>query len=123
MSSLHVYSNQKLSTERSRPAELTLDENGMILDCSDSAEGLFKYSRNELIEQPVSKLLPQLSEIKLVKDGKPNPQLGFLCRCGHRFLTRGQYGTFSSELNFVFLAYGGMSILRLIVHPYGNAGF
>jgi PAS domain-containing protein len=123
MSSLHVNSYQKLPAERCEPAELTLNERGMILDCTDSAEDLFEYSRTQLIRQPISGLLPQLSAIKLLEDGKLNQQLGFLCRCGHRFLTKGRYGSFSSELIFVILTYEGMTHLRLIMHPYAIAGF
>ena len=105
--------------EEHETAELMLDESGMILDCSDSGEKLFGYSRCELIKQHVSKLLPQLSEFRLVKDGKLDSQLGFFCHCGRLFQGQSRLrGTFSSELNFVLLSYAGMSILRLIVQPY-----
>jgi hypothetical protein len=117
-----MYPKRSLAKRR-EPAELTLDERGMILECTDSAEDLFEYGRTQLVGQPVHRLLPKLSAIKLVEDGKINPQLGFLCRCGHRFLTKGQYGTFSSELFIVILTYGGMTHLRLIMHPYAIAGF
>ncbi|MEO6974340.1 MAG: PAS domain-containing protein [Gallionella sp.] len=123
MGSLHVNAHLELPAERFGPTELTLDELGMILDCSDSAEDLLEYVRIQLIGQPVSRLLPKLSAIRLLEDGKLNPQLRYLCRCGHRFLTKGRYGSFSSELIFVILTYGGITHLRLIMHPYAIAGF
>jgi PAS domain-containing protein len=123
MSQLHVNPYQKLPAEKGEPAIFMLDGNGMILDCSDSAEDLFEYGRTQLIGQPVHRLLPKLSTITLLEDGKLNPQLAFLCRCGHRFLTKGLHGNFSSELIFVILTYGGMNHLRLIMHPYAIAGF
>jgi PAS domain S-box-containing protein len=102
-------------------AELMLDEGGMILDCSDSGEKLFGYSRSELIKQHVSRLLPQLSKVKLVENGKLDSQLGFFCHCGRLFQVQSRLrGTFLSELNFILLSYAGMSILRLIVSPLGN---
>jgi hypothetical protein len=70
MGSLHANSYQKLSAERCGPTELTLNESGMILDCSDSAEYLLEYVRIQLIGQPVSRLLPKLSAITLLEDGK-----------------------------------------------------
>lgn len=115
-------SYQKLPAERCEPAELALDERGMILDCTDSAEDLFGCNRSQLIRKHVSRLLPQLSAIKLLENGILNSQLGFLCRCGHRFLTKGHLGSFSSELFFVILTYGGITHLRLIMHPYVIAG-
>lgn len=104
-------------------AVLMLDENGMILDCSESSTDLFECSRGELIKQPVTRLLPELSHFRLMENGLLDTRLSFLCRCGHHFLTRNQYGTFSSELSFVLLSYAGMSVLKLIVQPYGNVWF
>ena len=103
------------------PAALTLDEEGVICDCSDSGEELFGYSRRELIRQHVSKLLPQLSEVKLVQDGHLNQRFGLLCRCGQHFQAQGRYGSsFQSELSFVHLDHSGKCILRLFVRPADN---
>ncbi len=104
------------------PAALTLDEQGMILDCSESGEELFGYSRLELLQQHVSTLLPQLSGIDLFRDGEPNALLAFLCRIGHLFQVQCCEGvTFHSELTFVHLNHAGKSILRLIAHPFRSA--
>ena len=103
-------------------AELTLDEAGMILDCTDAGEELFECSKNELVQQHVSELLPQLSKTTLVKNGALNSHLSYICRCGFHFLTQSRRrGTFFTDLNFVILKIGGRNILRLIVRPFEEA--
>ena len=97
---------------------LTLDERGVILDCSKAAERLFGYLRSELMWRHVSQLLPQLIEDVLVQDGRLNPKLSFLCHSGHLFQTHNQQGhAFHSELHFVELNNLSGRSLRLIVCP------
>ena len=104
------------------PPALTLDERGMIRDCNKSGERLFGYQRHDLIWQHVSKLLPQLSGVALIREGRINSLLGFFCHCGRVFQARNRLGnTFPSELSFVHLEREGMRILRVIVHHSGNA--
>ena len=101
---------------RKTPAELRLDESGMILDCCVAGESLFEYKRGELIKLHVSKLFPKLSEFSLITDGRINSQLGFLNRCSYPFLTRSPFrGDFYSKLSFVHLNYDGTKTLRLLV--------
>jgi len=122
ISDVVVNKNVLPSAELQEPVTLTLDERGMIRDCCNSCEALFGYSRRELVWQHISKLLPQLSGIKLVKDGQINPRLGFVCRCGHLFRAQSRDdGFFYSELSFVNLEHAGMRILRVFVRPYGYA--
>lgn len=100
------------------PPALVLDERGMICDCSKAGEKLFGYSRKDLVWQHVSKLLPELSEILLVKNGQINPQLGFLSHCGHPFRAINRLGnTFLNELHFVLLDYAGRRTIRMIIQP------
>jgi hypothetical protein len=73
MGSLHANSYQKLSAERCGPTELTLNESGMILDCSDSAEYLLEYVRIQLIGQPVSSV-----KATLIKATEFTPEALFL---------------------------------------------
>jgi len=121
--------NRDMVTERSEhpasaheSAELILDESGMILDCTDAGEDLFECSKNDLVKQHISKLLPQLSKTTLVTNGALNSHLSYICRCGYHFLTQSRRrGTFFTDLNFVILKNGGRNILRLIVRPYEEA--
>ncbi|MGA9665945.1 MAG: PAS domain-containing protein [Gallionella sp.] len=100
------------------PPALTLDERGMICDCSTAGEKLFGYSRKDLVWQHVSKLLPELSEIHLVKNGQFNSQLGFLSRCGQPFLAINRLGNvFLNNLHFVLLNYAGKYSIRVILQP------
>jgi len=104
--------------EWQEPPTLTVDERGMICDCSKAGEALFGYSLKDLVWQPVSKLLPELSEIQLVKNGQFNPQLGFLSRCGQPFLAINRLGNvFLNNLHFVVLNYAGKYAIRVIVQP------
>jgi len=100
------------------PPALTLDERGMICDCSEAAEKLFGYSLMDLVWQPVSKLLPELKEIQLVKNGRFNSQLDFLSRCGQPFLAINRLGNiFMNNLHFVLVNYAGKYTVRVILQP------
>lgn len=66
-------------------AALTLNDCGLVRDCSRAGEALFKYRRSELVWRHVSLLLPQLAALELMQDGQINPRLRFLCRVGHPF--------------------------------------
>jgi PAS domain S-box-containing protein len=110
--------NPSYYVEWQEPPELTLDERGMIRDCSKSGERLFGYRRHNLVWQHVSMLFPQLSGVALVQEERFNPQLNFLCHCGKLFQSQDRQGeTFFSRLSFVSLENDGRRTLRLIVHP------
>lgn len=105
--------------ERREPPTLTVDERGMICDCSRAGEILFGYSLRDLVWQHVSKLLPELSGIQLVKNGRLNSQLGFLSRCGQPFLAINRLGNIClNNLNFVLLIYAGEYAIRVTVQPF-----
>jgi PAS domain-containing protein len=108
-----------LSSERMDPPALSLDERGMIQDCSKSFERLFGFKRCDLVWQHISRLLPQLTGVDLVEAGRINPFLNYLCHCGHHYLAQNQRGdTFPCNLNFVRVEFGGKSSLRLILNPW-----
>lgn len=108
------------TTEWMEPPALSLDERGMIQDCSKSFERLFGFKRCDLVWQHVSRLLPQLTGVNLVEAGRLNPILNYLCHCGHRYLAQNQRGeTFSCNLSFVRIEFGGKRSLRLILNPSG----
>ncbi len=81
------------------PATLTLDDKGLIEECSRSCEEVFGYAQNELKGRHVSVLLPQLEGIELVHKNQVNPRLTHLCRCGAAFQARRRDSkSFASEL-------------------------
>jgi len=111
---------QNLS-ERHDPPALSLDERGMILDCSKSFRRLFGFQRSDLVWQHVSTLFPQRAGIELVQAGQVNSLLSYLCRCGKLYEAINRQGdTFSINLSFVRIEYKGRGILRLIVHPFAG---
>ena len=63
-------------------ATLALAACGTIRDCSRAAERLFGYSREELLEQHVSLLLPSLAAptALLAQGGRVEPRLAYLSR-------------------------------------------
>lgn len=98
--------------------ELLLDETGLIKDCSKYVEALFGYRRHELVWQHISCLFPQLSDYELIQRGRINPQLDFICHCGHIFMALDrQGGTSANELSIIKLEHNGLRTLRLIVRP------
>jgi PAS domain S-box-containing protein len=80
-------------------ATLTLDDLGVIRDCSRACEPVFGYRPNELIGRHISILLPQLPNADLVQEGRINSRLAFLCHCAFAFQARRRDGRiFASEL-------------------------
>lgn len=80
-------------------ATLTLDDQGLIRDCSRACEPVFGYRPDELIGRPISVLLPQLPDTDLVQEGRINSRLAFLCHCAFAFQARRRDGRlFASEL-------------------------
>ena len=97
-------------------AALTLDEKGMIRDCTGAAESLLGRNRGELTKMQVGRIIPGLRDIPLFGKEGINPRLGFLCRCGHRFLVRGGGGDeFECELHLFDPGNTSSPALRLIL--------
>jgi PAS domain S-box-containing protein len=66
-------------------ALLSLDEEGMIVDCDAEAGRLFGYRPLELEGRHISFLLPELARMPVLRDNAVNPRLAFLCHCGKHF--------------------------------------
>ena len=118
---------EELSFSYERNAEwhewpaLSLDEHGVIQDCTRSCESLFGYPCRELISQPITTLFPGLFEEGMIKEGQFTPLFHFHCRCGHIFQAQNRHGElFSSMLSSVLLENDGRRIHRLIVRCCGE---
>ncbi len=102
----------------SDPAVLLLRDNGTIAECNNAGAALFEGSLGMLAWRHVSTLLPQLSGITLLQDGRINPRLHFLSHVGRRFEAVGMKGIrFFCELFFIAVEYRGQRYLRVIVTP------
>jgi hypothetical protein len=100
------------------PAQLTLDEHGMICDCNRAAEILFKCRRSDLVWRHTSVLVPQLAEFELMQDGQPNARLRYYCRVGRLFrAVTHDGGSFEGELFLNVLDCASHGRLSLIVRP------
>lgn len=108
----------KYLTEQNEPPALSLDEHGVIQECSRSLERLFGFSQGDLVRQHFSMLFPQLTGVEIAHAGQINPLLNYLCRCGHHFLTQNRQGeVFTSNLSVAHIGYDGSRLLRIVVHP------
>jgi hypothetical protein len=105
------------------PPALTLDENGVIVDCSGHGAEFFGYTRSELSCQHVSMVLPGLFGLELFEDGQPNAYFHFLCHIGHTFEVMPRAGVaFLCAFSLVCLTGAGRSLVRLIVQSPPKAG-
>jgi PAS domain-containing protein len=107
-----------LETHKNNPAVLTLLENGLILACNKAGANLLGTEPEKLVWQPISRLLPQLADLKLVLDEKINPYLKFLSVVGHRYEVRALNGAhFACELFFSEVEEFGRHCLRVVMQP------
>jgi PAS domain S-box-containing protein len=80
-------------------AKITLNDQGIILNCCSTCEHVFGYRQDELEGRHVSTLLPYLRDTELVLEDRINSRLAFLCRCATPFQARRRDGrSFNSEL-------------------------
>jgi len=99
-------------------AELTVLENGMIVDCNKAACGLLGCEHDKLKWQPVARVLPQLANWPLMLDEKINPYLRFLSIAGHRYEVMGMNGTsFACEMFFNMIEEFEECCLRITMRP------
>lgn len=98
--------------------ELTLNENGMIRECSKTCARCLGCTPGELLWQHVSVLLPQLAGIPLVLGGQINPRLRYLCHIGRQFELVGKSGVrLLSEVFFNDVESLGRHYLHLVIRP------
>lgn len=99
-------------------AAVTLDSNGTILDCNQSASVLLNCSVTKPTWLHISDIFPQLAEITLLIGESINPKLRFLSRVGYHFDVIARNGLrFVSKLYFVDIERLGEHYLRLIIVP------
>jgi hypothetical protein len=97
---------------------LTLDNRGIMRDCSGPSIALFNYLHDELIHRHISLLLPELETLELVRNGEANHRLRYQCRIGRHFMAVTRDGErFASKLFLNILDSSGDGRLTLIVRP------
>jgi PAS domain-containing protein len=100
---------------------LIFDDNGTICDCNEAGAKLLECMSSELIGQPISSVLPELTEIKLFQGTQSIPKLLFLSRIGHHFEVVRMFGTrFAGNLFFSDVYQRGQHRLRVIICPVEN---
>lgn len=118
---IRPFSQTTPADDAGEPAALTLDREGAICDCNRSAEALFGFRSHELVAHHISLLLPQMTEIEWLQEGRPNPQFNFLCRIGRQFEAIARDGRhFNSRLFLIDLDNDPEPRLRLIIRRGEN---
>jgi hypothetical protein len=111
------WNDRNFAVGKKETAMLMFDDKGIVLGCSQAAEKLFDCSAKELAGQHVTRLLPKLIGINLVRGKRANPYLSYLSRIGHRFEVMSMNRTrFTSELFFNDMEYLGRRFLRVIIN-------
>lgn len=104
--------------DTAEPAALLLDEGGTISDCTCRAEQLFGYRREQLLDQPVSKVLPDLAGLSLLVRGETNARLRLLSQLDAHFKARrGDTTLFLCRLSLSIVGPEHARSLRLTVTP------
>ena len=75
-------------------AKISLNDQGIILNCCSTCENVFGYRQDELGGRHVSTLLPYLQDTELVLEDRINSRLAFLCHCATPFQARRRDGRF-----------------------------
>lgn len=125
--SLSQHSGHASAMPAQAPTELvvlSLDDQGVIRDCSAACQKVFGFPAVELIGCHVSTLLPQLPATELVRDGRIDTRLAYLCHCGFPFQARHRSGQgFGIELFINRLDHHNIAVLvrRLDAHATTDA--
>lgn len=110
--------DSKANISKKEKAALTLFDDGKIRDCNQVAGNLLGCSPSELTGQHITRLFPQLAEIKLVQGKQANSYLRFLSRIGHPFEVVDMKGMhLKYELFFNDVENLGQHHLRIIICP------
>lgn len=97
---------------------LTLNDKGMIRECSKTSWKLLGCPSNQLIWKHITLLLPQLVGVQLMYNKRINPRLRFLSRIGYRFEVVCPDGIHvASEIFFNHVETAERNYLRVIVRP------
>lgn len=95
---------------------LIADADGAIVQCDPALATALGYPVEELLGMPVGELLPELSGVRLLADGLPDPRLSFLCHCDARFRAIASRGrVLASRLAMSRIGEPGSMRLRIIV--------
>lgn len=99
-------------------AVLILSVDGMIHDWNKAGESLLGDVPKNLPKLHISKLLPKLAKINLLKERRANPYLRFLSRIGHPFEVVSMAGKrFAGRIFFIDVENCGLHQLIVIIHP------
>lgn len=95
---------------------LIADANGAIVQCDPALAMALGYRVDVLLGMLVGELLPELSGVRLLADGRPDPRLSFLCHCDARFRAIASGGrVLASRLAMSRVGEPGSMRLRIIV--------
>lgn len=110
--------DSKKDQNESEFAVLILSEDGMIRDCNKAGADLLGGWPKNLPKLHISRFLPKLAEIELIKGERANPYLRFLSRIGHHFEVVSMSGVhFAGKLFFSDVEDCGSHRMIVMIHP------
>ncbi|MBM3350755.1 MAG: hypothetical protein FJY53_03015 [Betaproteobacteria bacterium] len=99
-------------------AEITLYDNGVIESCSRAGAELLGCTPTALLMRHITKVLPQLEGVTLIKGDRVDPYLRFLSRADHHFEVVAENGLrFLCALFFNDIGDFGKHRIRIIFRP------
>ncbi|WP_430228771.1 hypothetical protein [Nitrosomonas communis] len=108
----------KAEINESEYVVLILSEDGIIRDCNKAGADLLGGWPKNLPKLHVSRLLPKLAEIDLLKGEQANPYLRFLSRIGHHFEVVSMSGVhFAGKLFFSDVKDCGSHRMIIMIYP------
>ncbi|SDW68675.1 hypothetical protein BCL69_102726 [Nitrosomonas communis] len=108
----------KVGSIENEQAVLILSDDGLIRDCNEAGAKLLGYSPKNFPKLHISKLLPKLAKIELLKGERTNPYLRFLSRIGHHFEVVNMSGVrFAGKLFFSDVKNRGLHRLIIMISP------
>lgn len=112
------HSNSRVNTNEGEFAVLILSEDGLIRDCNEAGANLLGGLPKNLPRLHISRLLPKLAKIDLIKGERTNPYLRFLSRMGHPFEVVSMSGVhFAGKIFFSDVEDCGLHRLIVMIQP------
>lgn len=97
-------------------AVMIVSEHGLICDCSEKGASLLGWLKHDLVGRPITGVIPKLTSVTLLKQGRANAYLRFLSRIGHHFELIGESGKrVTGEIFFSDVQQEGVHYLLLTI--------
>lgn len=113
--------DQGLPDSEEGTGTLYVDAGGLIYGCSSGAASLLGREADDLVGDPIWRLVPALKGRRLICESRVDPHLAFLCHCGVSFRVLHPNGeSMSCRIFLHSVSHLGVPALRLILRDDGQ---